>query len=78
MEPLWNSLYSSPPNTPLASVLMKVVTNLGSDGGKAAKPLLVWSSSVTFPDLYRPRPEALTESLVVKGVNGSFAERKMH
>ena len=49
-----------------------------SDGGEAAKPLLVWSSSVTFPDLYRPRPEALTESLVVKGVNGSFTERKMH
>jgi len=31
---------------------------------------------VTFQDLYRPRPEGLTESLVVKGPNGSFTGKK--
>ena len=75
-------LNSSLPNTPLmASVLTfcsstKVVTHLGSYGAKTAKPLQVWSSSVTFEDLYRPRPEGLTESLVVKGDNGSFTGKK--
>ena len=75
-------LNSSLPNTPLmSSVLtfcssMKVVTYLGSYGGKTAKPLQVWSSSVTFQDLHRPRPEGLTESLVERGQNGSFTGKK--